>query len=75
MGCIQGNLEVEKDCNICFDEYNNNVTVIIPCEHRMCDSCALEMIKSNNQKCPFCRINVNMWHRSVRERPESEDEI
>lgn len=57
-----------EECYICTNKYNNNVTVLIPCEHTICDNCALIM-KKGKQECPFCREGVNMWHTSVRPGP------
>ncbi len=56
----QADEDEEKDsCGVCFDEAD--FLCLRPCNHKMCVSCARELIKvhtSNPVPCPFCRALV-----------------
>lgn len=44
-------------CEICKADVAVN-RVLIPCLHKMCYSCCLNTEKYNNNRCPFCRQNI-----------------
>lgn len=42
----------DEACSICTDRIKN--AVCVPCGHRMCVECSLELKQRNARKCPFC---------------------
>lgn len=43
------------DCPICYNEIN---TIILPCNHLICETCLINTIDNNHKKCPLCRVNI-----------------
>ena len=53
------NKQIEKECPICRNEYDEEKCNPQPleCNHKMCKSCVDDMTEPNEEiKCPFCRL-------------------
>jgi hypothetical protein len=45
------------DCPVCYDPFDADRTVILPCEHVFCFDCACEWL-DRERSCPVCRAQV-----------------
>ncbi|MCO5583040.1 hypothetical protein L7F22_036946 [Adiantum nelumboides] len=56
-GLNRGSQHVE--CPICLEKFETNDKMLrLPCNHPFHVDCILPWIRSNNDKCPFCRANI-----------------
>ncbi|XP_064084443.1 E3 ubiquitin-protein ligase TRIM32-like isoform X2 [Macrobrachium nipponense] len=55
-----------KECGVCCEDYDQDIRCprILKCYHTLCTDCISRSIRSNNQRCPFCRrpFRVNTAH-------------
>ncbi|XP_068226165.1 uncharacterized protein [Palaemon carinicauda] len=55
-----------KECGVCCEDYDEVVHCprILKCYHTLCTDCIRRSIRSNSQRCPFCRrpFRVNAAH-------------
>jgi TPR repeat protein len=49
------------ECIICLTERNKKDFIKLSCNHDLCLICSYKIIESNNQSCPFCRKNYNLF--------------
>ena len=47
------------ECNICYDEHNQDDFVKLPCNHEFCHNCILKQLNSNNYNCSYCRVKIS----------------
>ena len=45
-----------EDCYICYNKINSTEFKILSCQHKLCNSCYLQL---NKNTCPFCRTIFN----------------
>lgn len=58
-GILSGNGDDEgmKVCAICYENIENNATILRVCGHVFCDSCLCTWLEqSDNKSCPMCRV-------------------
>jgi hypothetical protein len=39
-------------CNICYSNIPKEKSIVLPCNHKLCEKCFVDMMKS---ECPYCR--------------------
>ena len=61
-------------CQICFENYESNITdvkhpIIFNCGHGLCNQCNEELLQYNSIECPFCKTvsidrvkNIQLMH-------------
>jgi len=63
----------DATCPICQDIFDveihekNEITqvpILLPCNHRICESCLMGIVDHANIECPFCRRRLNTWVRT-----------
>ena len=42
----------EHECPVCLDEFINKNTIVLKCNHAICEKCLIKC-----EKCPICRLN------------------
>ncbi|MCI31881.1 E3 ubiquitin-protein ligase RNF181 [Trifolium medium] len=59
--CVEGSetmkVEIEKNCAICFENFNFNVGVPMPCMHVFHIKCIRDWLEKGNT-CPLCRFKL-----------------
>ena len=49
--------DINNECAICYGENGANNTIIRPCGHKLCRSCA-QILVQRGMTCPFCRGHI-----------------
>jgi len=57
---LQDEISPSFQCMICYEEYKPSKIKVLNCHptHTLCLQCFDELKKSQNKKCPFCRIEI-----------------
>jgi hypothetical protein len=55
-------IELEK-CPVCMDKKHLADVMAEPCRHKLCGSCWIAIIKSDNNKCPYCMQAVKRYQK------------
>ena len=53
-------MNLNYQCCVCFENINNEIKAVLPCQHDLCKNC-LNHIKHHNDgkaKCPLCRADI-----------------
>jgi len=55
-------VELER-CPVCMDKKNLANVMAEPCRHKLCGSCWMALLKSDNIKCPYCMQSVKRYQK------------
>lgn len=68
---IKRDTEEDKECPVCSDEYKEPVLTYC-CKSIMCSNC-IKMLYNTTQKCPFCRVKLDMKNMVISSKKEVEN--